>query len=74
MYQNHDRTDPQNPMTREDSTYPADPDSEYGWEKLFSERLSLSYSSNYRMQCRVARSGLKPPLALATDTIATTRD
>ena len=42
-------------MTREDSAYPADPDSEYGWEKLFSERLYLSYARNYGMQCRVAR-------------------
>ena len=42
-------------MTREDSAYPAAPDSEYGWEKLFSERLYLSYGRNYGMQCRVAR-------------------
>jgi GDP-D-mannose 3',5'-epimerase len=55
MYPSHNQTDPQNPMTREDSAYPADPDSEYGWEKLFSERLYLSYSRNYGMQCRVAR-------------------
>jgi len=55
MYPSHNQTDPHNPMTREDSAYPADPDSEYGWEKLFSERLYLSYSRNYGMQCRVAR-------------------
>ena len=55
MYPSHNQTDPQNPMTREDSAYPADPDSEYGWEKLFSERLYLSYARNYGMQCRVAR-------------------
>jgi nucleoside-diphosphate-sugar epimerase len=55
MYPSHNQTDPQNPMTREDSAYPADPDSEYGWEKLFSERLYLSYGRNYGMQCRVAR-------------------
>jgi len=55
MYPSHNQTDPQNPMTREDSAYPADPDSEYGWEKLFSERLYLGYSRNYGMQCRVAR-------------------
>ena len=39
----------------EDSAYPADPDSEYGWEKLFSERLYLAYGRNYGMQSRVAR-------------------
>jgi nucleoside-diphosphate-sugar epimerase len=55
MYPSHNQTDPQNPLTREDSAYPAAPDSEYGWEKLFSERLYLSYSRNYGMQCRVAR-------------------
>jgi nucleoside-diphosphate-sugar epimerase len=55
MYPSYNQTDPQNPMTREDSAYPADPDSEYGWEKLFSERLYLSYGRNYGMQCRVAR-------------------
>jgi GDP-D-mannose 3', 5'-epimerase len=55
MYPSHNQTDPQNPLTREDSAYPADPDSEYGWEKLFSERLYLSYGRNYGMQCRVAR-------------------
>jgi GDP-D-mannose 3',5'-epimerase len=55
MYPSHNQTDPQNPMTREDSAYPAAPDSEYGWEKLFSERLYLSYARNYGMQCKVAR-------------------
>ena len=55
MYPSHNQIDPQNPMTREDSAYPAAPDSEYGWEKLFSERLYLSYARNYGMQCRVAR-------------------
>jgi nucleoside-diphosphate-sugar epimerase len=55
MYPSHNQTDPQRPVTREDSAYPADPDSEYGWEKLFSERLYLSYARNYGMQCRVAR-------------------
>jgi nucleoside-diphosphate-sugar epimerase len=58
MYPAHNQTDPQNPGTREDSAYPAAPDSEYGWEKLISERLYLSYSRtysrNYGMQCRVA--------------------
>jgi nucleoside-diphosphate-sugar epimerase len=42
-------------VTREDSAYPANPDSEYGWEKLFSERLYLAYNRNYDMQCRVGR-------------------
>jgi nucleoside-diphosphate-sugar epimerase len=55
MYPSHNQTDPQNPVTREDSAYPAAPDSEYGWEKLFSERLYLSYERNYGMQCHVAR-------------------
>jgi GDP-D-mannose 3',5'-epimerase len=55
MYPSYNQTDPKNPMTREDSAYPADPDSEYGWEKLFSERLYLAYERNYGMQCRVAR-------------------
>jgi GDP-D-mannose 3',5'-epimerase len=55
IYPCYNQTDPQNPMTREDSAYPAAPDSEYGWEKLFSERLYLAYGHNYGMQCRVAR-------------------
>ena len=55
MYPAHNQTDPNAPVTREDSAYPADPDSEYGWEKLFSERLYLAYNRNYGMQCRVAR-------------------
>jgi GDP-D-mannose 3',5'-epimerase len=42
-------------VTRESSAYPANPDSEYGWEKLFSERLYLAYSRNYGIECRVAR-------------------
>jgi GDP-D-mannose 3', 5'-epimerase len=55
MYPSHNQMDPQSPVTREGSAYPAAPDSEYGWEKLFSERLYLSYGRNYGMQCRVAR-------------------
>ena len=43
MYPEHNQMDPDNPNCAEDSAYPADPDSEYGWEKLFSERLFLSY-------------------------------
>ena len=55
MYPHHNQTDPRAPVTREDSAYPAAPDSEYGWEKLFSERLYLSYNRNYGMQNRVGR-------------------
>jgi GDP-D-mannose 3', 5'-epimerase len=55
MYPSHNQRDPTAPVTREDSAYPADPDSEYGWEKLFSERLYLSYARNYGMECRIAR-------------------
>ena len=47
--------DPNNPDCRESSAYPADPDSEYGWEKLFSERLYLAYSRNYDIPVRIAR-------------------
>lgn len=55
MYPAHNQTDANAPITREDSAYPAAPDSEYGWEKLFSERLYLAYRRNYAMECRVAR-------------------
>jgi nucleoside-diphosphate-sugar epimerase len=55
MYPAHNQEDPDKPVTREDSAYPANPDSEYGWEKLFSERIYLTYNRNYGMQCRVAR-------------------
>ena len=55
MYPDYNQTDPTAPVTREDSAYPAAPDSEYGWEKLFSERLYLAYNRNYGMQTRVAR-------------------
>ena len=55
MYPEYNQTDPSAPVTREDSAYPANPDSEYGWEKLFSERLYLAYNRNFGMQCRVAR-------------------
>ncbi len=47
--------DPDNPKCSEDSAYPAAPDSEYGWEKLFSERLYLAFHRNYRMDIRIAR-------------------
>ena len=55
MYPEHNQVDPDNPNCAEDSAYPANPDSEYGWEMLFSERLYLAYNRNYGMQCRVAR-------------------
>lgn len=55
MYPQENQIDPDNPNCREDSAYPAHPDSEYGWEKLFSERLYLAYSRNYGMEVRVAR-------------------
>ncbi|GJD58427.1 NAD-dependent epimerase/dehydratase family protein [Methylobacterium dankookense] len=55
MYPAHNQEDPENPNCVEDSAYPAAPDSEYGWEKLFSERLYLSFNRNYNMRCRVAR-------------------
>ncbi len=55
IYPAHNQEDPDKPVTREDSAYPAYPDSEYGWEKLFSERLYLAYNRNHGMECRVAR-------------------
>ena len=55
MYPEHNQLDPNNPDCRETSAYPANPDSEYGWEKLFSERLYLTYNRNYDIPVRVAR-------------------
>jgi nucleoside-diphosphate-sugar epimerase len=55
MYPAYNQEDPDNPNCAEDSAYPAAPDSEYGWEKLFSERLFLAFNRNYGMQNRVAR-------------------
>ena len=55
MYPDHNQTDPNNPLLSEDSAYPANPDSEYGWEKLFSERLYMSYARNYNLRVRIAR-------------------
>lgn len=55
IYPGENQTDPENPNCKEDSAYPANPDSEYGWEKLFSERLWKSYSRNYGIQVRIAR-------------------
>ena len=55
VYPVYNQQDPQSPNCSEDSAYPADPDSEYGWEKLFSERLYLAYQRNYGIQVRIAR-------------------
>jgi nucleoside-diphosphate-sugar epimerase len=55
MYPEYNQTDPDNPNCAEDSAYPANPDSDYGWEKLFSERLYLAFHRNYGMQVRIAR-------------------
>ena len=55
MYPEHNQLDPDNPNCAEDSAYPANPDSEYGWEKLFSERLYFAYNRNYDIPVRVAR-------------------
>jgi len=55
MYPEHNQLDPDNPDCREDSSYPAAPDSEYGWEKLFSERLYFAYNRNHGIPVRVAR-------------------
>lgn len=55
MYPEHNQLDPNNPNCEESSAYPANPDSEYGWEKLFSERLYLAYNRNYGLNTRIAR-------------------
>jgi nucleoside-diphosphate-sugar epimerase len=55
MYPEHNQLDPNNPNCEESSAYPANPDSEYGWEKLFSERMYLAYSRNYGLNVRIAR-------------------
>ena len=55
VYPAYNQIDPDNPNCSEDSVYPAEPDSEYGWEKLFSERLYLSYNRNYGIGVRIAR-------------------
>jgi nucleoside-diphosphate-sugar epimerase len=55
MYPEHNQLDPHNPNCAEDSAYPANPDSEYGWEKLFSERMYLAYHRNYGLNVRIAR-------------------
>lgn len=55
MYPEHNQMDPENPNCEESSAYPANPDSEYGWEKLFSERMYLAYNRNYGLPIRIAR-------------------
>lgn len=55
IYPKFNQEDPDNPNCEEDSAYPAFPDSEYGWEKLFSERLYLAFHRNYGMEVRIAR-------------------
>lgn len=55
IYPDHNQKDPNAPITSEASAYPANPDSEYGWEKLFSERLYLAYHRNLGMEVRIAR-------------------
>jgi len=55
VYNEYNQVDPENPDCREDTAYPAHPDTEYGWEKLFSERLYMSYNRQYGMRNRVAR-------------------
>lgn len=55
MYPEHNQLDPDNPNCAESSAYPANPDSEYGWEKLFSERLFFAYNRNYNLDVRIAR-------------------
>ncbi|MEX0769237.1 MAG: NAD-dependent epimerase/dehydratase family protein [Balneolaceae bacterium] len=55
IYPEYNQMDPDNPKCSEESAYPADPDSEYGWEKLFSERLYLSYQRNHGIEVKIAR-------------------
>jgi len=55
IYPKYNQKDPQNPNCAEDSAYPAMPDSDYGWEKLFSEHLYLAFHRNYGMEVRIAR-------------------
>jgi GDP-D-mannose 3',5'-epimerase len=55
MYPEHNQLDPNNPNCEESSAYPANPDSEYGWEKLFSERIFLAFHKNHGLNVRIAR-------------------
>ena len=55
MYPSHNQEDPSNPLLSEESAYPAAPDSEYGWEKLFSERVWMAFAKNHGLRARIAR-------------------
>lgn len=55
MYPSHNQEDPSNPLLSEESAYPANPDSEYGWEKLFSERMFMAFARNHGIRARIAR-------------------
>ena len=55
IYPDYNQLDPESPNCTENTAYPAQPDSEYGWEKLFGERLDMAYSRNYGTQVRIAR-------------------
>lgn len=55
VYAEFNQSDPKNPICSEDSAYPAQPDSEYGWEKLFSERIYLAFQANHGMKVRIGR-------------------
>lgn len=55
IYPAYNQIDPDNPLLSEESAYPAEPDSEYGWEKMFSERLYTTFSKNYGIDVRIAR-------------------
>ena len=55
IYPEHNQLDPDNPICSESTAYPANPDSEYGWEKLFSERLYLSFMRNKNLDVKIAR-------------------
>jgi nucleoside-diphosphate-sugar epimerase len=55
VYAEHNQEDPDNPLCSEESAYPAQPDTEYGWEKLFSERLYLAHRKNYGIDAKVVR-------------------
>ena len=55
MYPSYNQEDPNNPLCSEESAYPANPDSEYGWEKLFSERVFMAFARNHGIRARIAR-------------------
>lgn len=55
MYPAYNQEDPDNPLLSEESAYPAAPDSEYGWEKLFSERVFMAFAKNHGFRSRIAR-------------------